>query len=199
MKSMILLVRYPLNAIASNFAHIYWMENGLAPHSMQPPKDAWEKWRDVHFIHELDSWIDHFMFWITSFKPANRMVVSYEALYHVENGPKQALRLAFFIKGSSGNTSSSRSGHGVEIEPAPSFTIPCLWFRAVRINDQANTDVYQANRFHRNSHYIMSYTTEQLEIAATKINGLYRKFNYDLQLGPLLNGYWKHTIEQIQS
>ncbi len=191
MKRVILLIRYPLNAISSNFAHMYWAENNLAPHSMQPPKEAWEKWRDENFIHEIDAWIDHFMFWITAAKPTNRIIVSYEAMYHSEKGPKQAMRLAFFIKGSSAN--------GVEIDPAPAFTIPCLWFRAVKINDQANTDIYQANRYHMNANYIAGFTTEQLEIAATKINSVYRKYNYDLQLGPMLQGYWEHTISLIHA
>ena len=192
MKRLILLVRYPLNAISSNFAHVYWTENGIAPHSTQPPKEEWEKWRDNNFLAEIDSWIDFFMFWINSFKQANRMIVSYESMYHAEKGPKQAMRLAFFIKGSSGG--------GTEIDPAPEFTVPCLWFRAVRINDQANTDMYQANRFHHsNSNYVAMYTKEQLEMAATKIHVLYRKFNYDLQLGPLLQSYWEHTIALIKA
>ena len=101
------------------------------------------------------------------------------------------MRLAYFIKGSAGG--------GTEIDPAPAYTVPCLWFRAVRMNDQADIDVYQANRFHRNNQYIASYTSEQLEMVATKINQLYKKFNYDLQLGPLLQGYWEHTISFIQS
>jgi len=189
MTRMIILVRYPLNAIASNFAHIYWLENNIPPHSMQPPKEAWEKWRDENFLNEINAWVDHFMYWINAFKPVNRIIVSYESMYHAEKGPKQALRLALFIKGSHGNA--------VSVDPAPAFTIPCLWFRAVRLNDQANVDAYQANMFHGNMNYVAQYTTEQLEMAATKINNTYRKFNYDLQLGPLLQSYWEHTISMI--
>ena len=192
MKRLVLLIRYPLNAISSNFAHIYWAENNIPPHRMQPPKKEWVKWRDKNIKREINAWIDHFMFWVVnSFQPANRMFVTYEAMYHTEKGPKQAMRLAYFIKGSAGG--------GTEIDPAPAYTVPCLWFRAVRMNDQADIDVYQANRFHRNNQYIASYTSEQLEMVATKINQLYKKFNYDLQLGPLLQGYWEHTISFIQS
>ena len=191
MKRLVLLIRYPLNAISSNFAHIYWAKNKITPHSSQPPKKEWIKWRDANIDREIDAWIDHFMYWVNSFKPANRMFVTYEAMYHSEKGPKQAMRLAYFIKGSAGG--------GTEIDPAPAFTVPCLWFRAVRVNDQADTDVFQANRHHRNSQYIASYTSQQLEMVATKINLLYKKFNYDLQLGPILQGYWEHTISFIES
>ena len=72
MKHLVLLIRYPLlNAISSNFAHIYWAENNIPPHRMQPPKKEWVKWRDKNIKREIDAWIDNFMFWVDSFIPSN--------------------------------------------------------------------------------------------------------------------------------
>ena len=188
MKKMILLVRFPLHAISSNFDHIYWRQNNLQAHSAQPPKEIWEAWRDEHFKNELNAWVDHLQYWMGNFKAANRLIVTYETLTHKEQGPQDTLRLALFIR--------TAFNEGT-INPAPAFTLPCLWFRAVRVFNQSNVNMFQDNNHAAGNNYQPIFTTLQLEMAATKLNTLQLKFSTDRRLGPILQKYWEHTVNQI--
>jgi hypothetical protein len=58
MKKMVFLFRYPLDAIASNFNHIYWRKHGIFSQPSQPPVNEWEKWRDENIEIELDAWVN---------------------------------------------------------------------------------------------------------------------------------------------
>jgi hypothetical protein len=190
MKRMILLVRNPLHAIPSHFNHRYWQRNELPPHSAQPPEGEWAAWRDENFIQEMESWVDHFLYWTNKFEPKNRLIVNYEDLINEGRGPKQATRLAFFIKGTSSKN---------VIEPAPSFTIPCLWFRTTMVNNEAAQHEFHSEpALSGSKSYIPSFSTRQLEMAAAKLSSLYRQFSYDLYLGPMLQTYYEDAIAQIQ-
>ena len=189
MKKLVLLVRYPLHAISSNFNHIYWKQNHLQAHSVQPPKEAWEDYRDAHFDEELDAWIEHTEYWISHFKGLNRLVISYESLTNEETGPQDAMRLSLFIR--------SIYNEGT-LNPAPVFTLPCLWFRAVRILDESNSDMFQDSSNHSGEGvYRPAFTTIQLEKTATKLNSLLTKMKNEKRIAPILQSYWEHTVNQI--
>lgn len=189
MKKMVFLIRCPLHAISSKFNHYYWRQNDLKPHSIQPPKDVWEAWRDEHYEAELHGWVEHLEYWMTRFKPAHRLIVSYESLTDKETGPQDAMRLALFIR--------TIYNEGV-INPAPSFTLPCLWFRAVRIFDQGNSDMFQDNTNHLGGRYHPPFTTLQLEMTAAELNNLMLKYQNERRLTPILQKYWEHTINMIK-
>jgi hypothetical protein len=188
MKKMILLVRYPLHAIASNFNHIYWRQNNLRAHSIQPPKELWEAWRDENFDSEINAWVELVEYWMSNFKAPNRLVISYENLTGKETGEQDAARLTLFLR--------TVYNEGT-INPAPAFTLPCLWFRAVRVYDQTNSDMFQDSRNHSGGRYRPDYSTLQLETTATKLNGLISKFNGERRITPILQKYWEHTVNRI--
>lgn len=183
MKKMILLLRCPLHAIASKFNHIYWRKNDLEPHSVQPPLELWESWRDKNYETELKGWVDHLKYWINNIKGSNQIIISYESLTNEATGPQDALRLSMFIR--------TIFNEGV-INPAPAFTISCLWFRAVRIFDQAHSDKSQDSSNHP------LFTTLQLETTATELTNMLLKFNSERTLTPILQKYWEHTVNQIK-
>ena len=183
MKKMIMLLRCPLHAIASKFNHIYWRKNDLEPHSVQPPLELWESWRDKNYETELKGWVDHLKYWINNIKGSNQIIISYESLTNEATGPQDALRLSMFIR--------SIFNEGV-INPAPAFTISCLWFRAVRIFDQAHSDKSQDSSNHP------LFTTLQLEATATELTNMLLKFNSERTLTPILQKYWEHTVNQIK-
>jgi hypothetical protein len=189
MKKMVLLLRSPTHAISSKFNHIYWRQNNLEPHSVQPPKEVWKSWRDENYEKELHAWVDHLQYWMRRFKPANRLIISYENLTGNETGPQDAMRISLFIR--------TIFNEGV-INPAPSFTLPCLWFRAVRIFDQTNSDMLQDNSNHLGSSYHPPFTTLQLEMTATELNNLMLKFQNERRITPILQKYWEHTVDQIK-
>jgi len=188
MKKVILLLRYPLHAIASNFNHIYWNEHNL-DHNKQPPIQAWDKWRDEHFEKELKSWAAHLNFWTQNFKPSHRLVVDYESLTDDDKGPRDVTRLSFFIK--------STYNEGT-VNPAPAFTLPCLWYRAVKMKDEIKTDIFQDNRYHTNGNYQPMFTNQQLEMAATELSNLHVKYSSDRRIGVTIQRYWEHTVLQIK-
>ena len=189
MKRMILLIRNPLHAIPSHFNHIYWQRNGLPLHTGQPPESEWAAWRDENFMKEMESWVDHFLYWTNKFEPKNRLIINYEDLIREGYGAKQATRLAFFIKGSSSKNT---------IEPAPSFTIPCLWFRTTMVNNEASQHEFHSGpALSGTKNYIPSFSTRQLEMTVAKLSTLYRQFSYDLYIGPMLQNYYEDAITQM--
>jgi len=176
MKRTILLIRNPLNAIFSYHNHIFWQENDLMQHSLRAPQEAWEQWRDKNFLNELDKWIEHLHYWFNTVKGNQRMILNYEWLIHSGRGPRQGTRVAMFLDGTDGEQTS-----------APEATVPCLWFRSVKvINPTAITDDHP------------TFTTKQLELAAQKLSVVGREYTYDLLLGPVLKSYFEHTVMQIE-
>jgi len=175
MKRAILLIRNPLNAIYSYHNHIFWQENDLMQHSLQAPQEAWEQWRDQNFLKELDKWIEHLHYWFNEIDPVELMVLNYEWLIHDGRGPRQGTRLAMFLDGSSG-----------EQDSAPALTVPCLWFRAVKVRNPAAIAMDKP-----------SYTPEQLEQAVAKLSGVSREYIYDLLLSPVLKSYVNDALMQI--
>jgi len=174
-KRAILIIRNPLNAIFSYHNHIFWQKNDLMQHSLQAPQKAWEEWRDEHFLKELDKWIDHLHYWINKIDPTQLMIMNYEWTIHEGRGPRQGTRLAMFLDGTSGEQNS-----------APALTVPCLWFRSVKVLNPPEITTYKP-----------SYTTKQLELAAAKLSGVSREYIYDLLLGPVLKSYFEDTVMQI--
>lgn len=175
MKRAIFLIRNPLQAIYSYHNHIFWQENDLMQHSLQAPQEAWERWRDIHFLKELDKWIEQLHFWADNFERTELMILNYEWLIHDGRGPRQGTRLAMFLDGTDGEQSS-----------APALTVPCLWFRAVKVMNPVSTIATNP-----------TYTAKQLEAAAVKLSGVTRDYIYDLLLGPVLKSYMEDTINQI--
>lgn len=176
MKRTILLIRNPLNAIFSYHNHIFWQENDLMQHSLQAPQEAWEQWRDKNFLNELDKWIEHLHYWFNTIDSNQLMILNYEWLIHSGRGPRQGTRVAMFLDGTDGEQTS-----------APAATVPCLWFRSVKvINPTAITDDHP------------TFTTKQLELAAQKLSVVGREYTYDLLLGPVLKSYFEHTVMQIE-
>ena len=188
MNKMIFIICYPLHAIASNFNHLYWRDNNLPP-SAQPPKEAWEEWRDENFESEFNSWQEQLSFWMSNFKGPNRIILSYESLIDEETGPKDAMRMSLFLRASYNEGT---------INPAPAFTLPCLWFQAVKVNDCSKTDMFQDTRYKSSGNDEPMYTTRHLEMAATKLNDLEMKFGTERHIGPILQNYWEHTVLQIK-
>ena len=176
MKRAILLIRNPFQAIYSYHNHIYWREKNLSQHTMQAPKEAWEEWRDKHFLKELDMWINHLVYWMNKFDSKSRMVIRYEWLLDDQRGPAEGTRLAMFLEGTNNE----------EITPAPSLTVPCLWFRSVKVNDPMLTNTYHP-----------SLTRKQLEVSAAKLSAVHRQYLYDLMVGPVLKSYWEEAIMQV--
>lgn len=175
MKRAILLIRNPLNAIYSYHNHIFWQKNDLMQHSLQAPQEAWEQWRDKNFLKELDKWIEHLHYWFKQIDSVELMVLNYEWLIHDGRGPRQGTRLAMFLDGSSG-----------EQDSAPALTVPCLWFRAVKVRNPASVAMDKP-----------TYTMEQLEHAVAKLSGVSREYIFDLLLGPVLKSYFEDTLMQI--
>jgi hypothetical protein len=188
MKKMVLLLRYPLHAISSNFNHIYWRQNNLRTHSVQPPQELWEAWRDNNFVSEIDAWVELVEYWMDNFKAPNRLIISYESLTGKETGEQDATRLSLFIR--------TVYNEGT-LNPAPAFTIPCLWFRAVRVYDQRNSDMFQDSSNHVGGRYRPSFNKLQLETTATHLNNLISKFNGERRIVPILQKYWEHTVNRI--
>jgi hypothetical protein len=188
MKKMVLLLRYPLHAISSNFNHIYWRQNNLRTHSVQPPQELWEAWRDNNFVAEIDAWVELVEYWMDNFKAPNRLIISYESLTGKETGEQDATRLSLFIR--------TVYNEGT-LNPAPAFTIPCLWFRAVRVYDQRNSDMFQDSSNHVGGRYRPSFNKLQLETTATHLNNLISKFNGERRIVPILQKYWEHTVNRI--
>eukprot|EP00553_Chaetoceros_curvisetus_P008389 CAMPEP_0204632302 /NCGR_PEP_ID=MMETSP0717-20131115/24720_1 /ASSEMBLY_ACC=CAM_ASM_000666 /TAXON_ID=230516 /ORGANISM="Chaetoceros curvisetus" /LENGTH=89 /DNA_ID=CAMNT_0051650135 /DNA_START=78 /DNA_END=344 /DNA_ORIENTATION=- len=89
------------------------------------------------------------------------------------------MRLALFIR--------AAYNEGT-INPAPAFTLPCLWFRAVKVNDEIGTDRFQDNRFHTDGNYLPTFTNSQLEMAATELSNLQLKFSAERRIGPIVQG-----------
>jgi len=176
MKRTILLIRNPLNAIFSYHNHIFWQENDLLQHSLRAPQEAWEQWRDKNFLNEVDKWIDHLHYWFNTIDTNQLMILNYEWLIHDGRGPRQGTRVSMFIDGTDGEQTS-----------APAATVPCLWYRSVKvINPTAITDDHP------------TFTTQQLESAAAKLSVVGREYTYDLLLGPVLKSYFEHAVMQIQ-
>ena len=189
MKKMILLLRYPLHAISSNFNHIYWRHHNLQAHSVQPRKEVWVAWRDEHFVSEIDAWVELIEYWMGKFEAPNRLIISYESLTGKETGEQDAARLSIFIR--------SVYNEGT-LNPAPAFTLPCLWFRAVRVYDQKNIDMFQENSNHEGRRrYRPTFTTLQLETTATKLHNLISTFSGERRITPILQKYWEHTVNRI--
>lgn len=181
MKRVILLVRNPLDSIPSYYDHLYWNQKNIAEHSIQVQKEDWERWRDKMFLKEFDKWVKLFTYWTGKFGPSERLILSFEDLLHNKRGPKQATRLALFIKGNEEDSI---------VTTAPTYTIPCLWYRAVKMNDDKNS--YKGTKT-----YLPSFTNRQMEVVATKFHHLYEKYNYDLHLGPIFRTYWEDTIKRM--
>eukprot|EP00957_Ditylum_brightwellii_P084608 6433854-Ditylum_brightwellii.AAC.1 len=66
-------------------------------HSTRAPEDAWLRWRDENFRQSLKQWYDFVVFWMDTYEPTSRLIVTYEGLVDPEWGAEAATNIAAFL------------------------------------------------------------------------------------------------------
>lgn len=139
----ILVLRNPLLAIPAIFRFVYFVEQGNERQSKseQPPRKAWNGWRNEYLESELKLWVDHAQFWLDNYKRENLHLVPFEYLVSPERGSDELQKMGNFLGSADPNIASSLL--------APE-KFCCVWEKLVDHEENAAPSAPQ-------------YTAEQLE------------------------------------
>lgn len=145
----ILVLRNPLLAIPAIFRFVYFVEQGNERQSKseQPPRKAWNGWRNEYLESELKLWVDHAQFWLDNYKRENLHLVPFEYLVSPERGSDELQKMGNFLGSADPNIASSLL--------APE-KFCCVWEKLVDHEENAAPSTPQ-------------YTAEQLEAMIQKL------------------------------
>jgi hypothetical protein len=181
----VLLIRNPLKSMPSFLSYLYEQENGLENHSTRVPLEQWIEWRDENFHKELQSWVQHTLFWMEHNKPEDTLIMSYEKLIDAETGPKELWRLGLFLEESSGERLVQEKED-----------IPCVWDYVV--NNRGDTSVNgKTPQSLRKGPKVFPYTDEQIDTMVHYLGSLGKI--YPEQLGPMMDQYVVDTLAMKSS
>lgn len=107
----VLLLRHPMNSIATFFTYLYEREHG----DTLPPLEDWMVWRNAHAAEQVDIWARFVDYWLSRYRVDHRMIISYEGLTDYQGGVPTARALAKFLN----------EGQGVTTIDDES--VPCVW------------------------------------------------------------------------
>jgi len=107
----VLLLRHPMNSIATFFTYLYEREHG----NIMPPLEDWMVWRNTHAAEQIDVWARHADYWLSRYDFDHRLIISYEGLTDYEGGVPTARALTKFLNEGKGVTT-------IEDE-----SVPCVW------------------------------------------------------------------------
>ena len=107
----VLLLRHPMNSIATFFTYLYEREHG----DTLPPLEDWMVWRNGHAAEQIDIWARFVDYWLSRYDVDHRLIISYEGLTDYQGGVPTARALAKFLN----------EGQGVTTIDDES--VPCVW------------------------------------------------------------------------
>ena len=181
----VLLIRNPLKSMPSFLSYLYEQENGLENHSTRVPLEQWIEWRDENFHKELQSWVQHTLFWMEHNKPEDTLIMSYETLIDAETGPKELWKLGLFLEETSGERLVQEEKD-----------IPCVWDYVV--NNRGDTSVNgKTPQSLRKGPKVFPYTDDQIDTMVHYLGSLGRI--YPEQLGPMMDQYVVDTLAMKSS
>ena len=165
-KSSILLIRNPFNAIPSFLSFLYEQSQNLTGHSVRAPLDVWISWRDRHFDHELELWLNHARFWMKHHEFENRMILPYEYLIKPGSGPTELRKVRTFLE-----------KHAQVEMRTPKEKVACIWdYIVMKRADQGN----EKGSMRKGGPKVYSYTPEQVNTMKKVLEGLKREFPGEL-------------------